>query len=65
MLRNTIWFFKGLSEYTKQGFLSASKGFNANDLEVDCSIKSYMITGANSGIGKQVRFDPFGLSKKV
>jgi len=54
MFRNTIWFIKGLSEYTKQGFLTASKSFNPSDLDVDCSVKAYMVTGANSGIGKQV-----------
>ena len=54
--RNAVWFVKGLSEYTKGGYLSAAKKFNADDLEVSCKGKSYMITGANSGIGKQVRF---------
>ena len=52
--RNTVWFVKGLREYTKGGYLSASKKFKAEDLDVDCSGRVYMITGANSGIGKQV-----------
>lgn len=43
---------KGKSEYTKPGYLAAAKHFNNTDLEVDCNGKSYMITGANSGIGK-------------
>jgi len=47
-----VWFCKGLKEYTKGGFETASKRFNPTDLEVDCSGLSYMITGANSGIGK-------------
>ena len=54
--RNVVWFCKGLKEYTKSGFESASKKFNPADLEVDCCNKSYMITGANSGLGKQVIF---------
>lgn len=43
---------KGLKEYTKSGYLNASKHFNSADLDVDCTGKGYMITGANSGIGK-------------
>ncbi|XP_047468628.1 dehydrogenase/reductase SDR family member 12-like [Penaeus chinensis] len=52
MYRNTVWFLKGLKEYTKSGYEAASKGFKESDLEVDCTGKHYMITGANSGIGK-------------
>lgn len=43
---------KGLREYTKSGYESAAKYFVAEDLQVDVKEKSYMITGANSGIGK-------------
>ncbi|XP_060073048.1 dehydrogenase/reductase SDR family member 12-like [Ylistrum balloti] len=50
--RNAVWFMKGLKEYTKGGYASASKDFKASDLDVDVSGRSYMITGANSGIGK-------------
>jgi dehydrogenase/reductase SDR family protein 12 len=53
--RNVVWFIKGMREYTKSGFESAAKRFVATDLDVDCSGKSFMITGANSGLGKQVR----------
>lgn len=53
--RNLVWFYRGCRDYTKGGYLSAAKKFGDSDLEVDCSGKSYMITGANSGIGKQVR----------
>ena len=52
--RNVVWFMKGMKEYTKSGYESASKKFSPSDLEVDCSGLSYMITGANSGLGKQV-----------
>ena len=54
LFRNTVWFVKGLKEYTQGGYLAAAKQFKNDDLEVDCSGVSYMITGANSGIGKQV-----------
>jgi len=43
-----------MKEYTKSGYETASKKFNPSDLEIDCSGLSYMITGANSGLGKQV-----------
>ncbi|ESO86444.1 hypothetical protein LOTGIDRAFT_195174 [Lottia gigantea] len=52
IFRNTVWFIKGMREYTKNGFVSASKSFNEKDLEVDVTGRSFMITGANSGIGK-------------
>jgi len=55
--RNTVWLVKGLREYTCGGFTSAAKGFNQEDLDVDCKGKAYMITGANSGIGKQTALE--------
>jgi len=55
--RNSIWFAKGLKEYTQNGYLSAAKSFVSGDLEVDCSGKEYMITGSNSGIGKQAALE--------
>lgn len=57
--RNTVWFFKGLQEYTKSGYDSASKRFVKEDMDVQCHGKTYLITGANSGIGKQVRVGKF------
>lgn len=50
--RNTVWFLKGMQEYTRCGYESAAKRFNPTDLEVNLSGRSFMITGANSGIGK-------------
>ena len=38
--------------FFRSGYESAAKSFNPADLEVDCSGKTYMVTGANSGIGK-------------
>ena len=51
--RNIVWFTKGLREYTKNGYLSAAKHFDPKDLDGDQSSRSFMITGANSGIGKE------------
>lgn len=50
--RNVVWFTKGMSEYTKQGYQAAAKSFREGDLEVDLKGRSIMVTGANSGIGK-------------
>lgn len=50
--RNTVWFLKGMQEYTRSGYEAAAKRFNPTDLEVNLSGRSFMITGANSGIGK-------------
>ncbi|CAL4073898.1 unnamed protein product [Meganyctiphanes norvegica] len=52
--RNVVWYCKGLQE---SGYESASKHFVATDLNVDCTDKHYMITGANSGIGKCIATD--------
>ncbi|XP_068234906.1 dehydrogenase/reductase SDR family member 12-like [Palaemon carinicauda] len=52
LFRNTVWFLKGLKEYTRGGYQAASKNFKEQDLDVDCTGRHYMITGANSGIGK-------------
>ncbi|XP_057223382.1 dehydrogenase/reductase SDR family member 12 isoform X1 [Malurus melanocephalus] len=50
--RNSVWFVKGLREYTRGGYESASKHFNPADVEVDVAGRSFLVTGANSGIGK-------------
>ena len=52
LFRNTVWFLKGLKEYTQGGYLTAAKHFKQGDLDVDCTGKEYMITGSNSGLGK-------------
>ncbi|XP_071799776.1 dehydrogenase/reductase SDR family member 12-like [Asterias amurensis] len=41
----------------KPEFLAASKNFDENDLKVDLSGKSFMLTGANTGIGKSVTME--------
>ena len=87
LFRNTVWYLKGLREYTREGYNTAAKSFQvfhcislnidcflasclakkntflsshfqytglqAGELEVDCSGLSYLVTGANSGLGKQ------------
>ncbi|XP_037542167.1 dehydrogenase/reductase SDR family member 12 [Nematolebias whitei] len=50
--RNAVWFVKGLQEYTKSGYEAAAKRFAPADLDVNLSGRSFIITGANSGIGK-------------
>jgi len=46
-----------LKEYTNSGFVAASKSFTESDLDVECNGRSYMITGSNSGIGKQTALE--------
>lgn len=50
--RNLVWFTKGFREYTKNGYFAAEKTFDPKALDVDVSSRTFMITGANSGIGK-------------
>ncbi|XP_040056977.1 dehydrogenase/reductase SDR family member 12 [Gasterosteus aculeatus] len=50
--RNAVWLVKGLQEYTRSGYEAAAKHFAPADLEVSLSGRSYVITGANSGLGK-------------
>ena len=46
-----------MREYTKSGFETAAKRFKAEDIDVDVSGKSFLITGANSGIGKETALE--------
>ncbi|XP_064639734.1 dehydrogenase/reductase SDR family member 12-like [Lineus longissimus] len=57
LYRNVVWYCKGKGEYTKKGYEAAAKHFNAGDLNVSAAGKNYMITGANSGIGKAAAID--------
>ncbi|XP_032423405.1 dehydrogenase/reductase SDR family member 12 [Xiphophorus hellerii] len=50
--RNAVWFVKGLQEYTKSGYEAAAKHFSPADLDANLSDRCFMVTGANSGIGK-------------
>lgn len=38
--------------FDRSGYLRHQKKFKRNDLDVDCQGKRYLITGANSGLGK-------------
>ncbi|XP_071390312.1 dehydrogenase/reductase SDR family member 12 isoform X1 [Centroberyx affinis] len=55
--RNVVWFMKGFQEYTKSGYEAAAKHFTPADLDVNLSGRSFMITGANSGIGKSTALE--------
>ncbi|KAM8903868.1 DHRS-12_like_SDR_c-like domain-containing protein [Spinachia spinachia] len=52
LYRNCAWFLKGMTEFTRSAFLAASKRFAEKDLDVAVAGRAFMITGANSGIGK-------------
>ncbi|MEQ2267093.1 Dehydrogenase/reductase SDR member 12 [Xenotaenia resolanae] len=52
LYRNTIWFLNGIQQYTRKGYEATSKDFETKDFDVSVVGRSYMITGANSGIGK-------------
>lgn len=57
--RKGVWFVRGLREYTLNGHLEAKRKFedlNA-DIYKDLSGRAYMVTGANSGIGKCVSLE--------
>lgn len=55
--RNTVWFLKGLQEYTKSGYEAAERRFTPADLDVSVNGRSFIITGANSGIGKAAAYE--------
>ncbi|NWH62996.1 DHR12 reductase, partial [Geococcyx californianus] len=45
-------FLTGVSDLFRSGYESASQHFNPADLEVNLTGRSFLVTGANSGIGK-------------
>uniref|UniRef100_A0A3Q3XLU5 Uncharacterized protein n=1 Tax=Mola mola TaxID=94237 RepID=A0A3Q3XLU5_MOLML len=49
LYRNTVWFLNGIHQYTYE---AASEKFDTQDLDVSVVGRSFMITGANSGIGR-------------
>ncbi|XP_059852102.1 dehydrogenase/reductase SDR family member 12 isoform X1 [Delphinus delphis] len=57
LYRSAVWFAKGLREYTKSGYESASKDFIPDDLDVQVPGRAFMVTGGNSGIGKATAFE--------
>ncbi|CAJ1072148.1 dehydrogenase/reductase SDR family member 12-like [Xyrichtys novacula] len=52
LYRNTVWFLNGIHYYTRKGYEAAAKDFESQHLNVSVVGRSFMITGANSGIGK-------------
>ncbi|CAN7993712.1 unnamed protein product [Ixodes hexagonus] len=54
LYRNVFWFAKGMKEYSRNGFRTACRSFNLPDLDVDCSGKVFMVTGATGTLGKVV-----------
>ncbi|KAM8728185.1 dehydrogenase/reductase SDR family member 12 isoform 1-T2 [Acanthopagrus schlegelii] len=52
LYRNAVWFLNGIHNYTRKGYEAASKDFEPQDLSVSVVGRSFMITGANSGIGR-------------
>uniref|UniRef100_H2YYZ4 Dehydrogenase/reductase (SDR family) member 12 n=1 Tax=Ciona savignyi TaxID=51511 RepID=H2YYZ4_CIOSA len=51
--RKAILFAKGLIYESRNGYLSASKHFDPNDVNTDVTGHVFIVTGANSGIGKE------------
>uniref|UniRef100_A0A8C6U3X9 Si:ch211-165b10.3 n=1 Tax=Neogobius melanostomus TaxID=47308 RepID=A0A8C6U3X9_9GOBI len=52
LYRNAVWFLNGIQQYTRKGYDTASRNFDSHDLDVSVVGRSFMITGANSGIGR-------------
>ncbi|XP_060900575.1 dehydrogenase/reductase SDR family member 12-like [Labrus mixtus] len=52
LYRNTVWFLTGIHQFTRKGYEAAATHFEPQDLNVSVVGRSFMITGANSGIGK-------------
>ena len=50
LYRTGVWFTIGYNNYTRKGYNAAAKTFESLD-DVNVSGRSFMITGANSGIG--------------
>ena len=56
-LRNASWFSKGLREFTRSGYDTASRNFVVGDLLEDLKGRYFMVTGSNSGIGYCIAFN--------
>ncbi|XP_071536131.1 uncharacterized protein [Panulirus ornatus] len=52
--RRTLYGYKGNREYTKAAYDLASAKFVAEDLDVDCTDRHYVVTGCSSGIGFEI-----------
>jgi len=50
--RATIWYMYARNTFTNAGYFAAQKGWKPNALDVDLSGKTYVVTGANAGLGR-------------
>jgi dehydrogenase/reductase SDR family protein 12 len=50
--RKVSFYIKGKREFKRSGFLRNSTRFNPSSLNVDINSQSFVVTGANSGLGK-------------
>ncbi|XP_075419605.1 dehydrogenase/reductase SDR family member 12 isoform X1 [Tenrec ecaudatus] len=57
LYRTAAWFAKGLREYTRSGYEVASQDFIAGDLEIQVPGRAFLITGGNSGIGRETAIE--------
>lgn len=55
--RNAAWLLNGWAHYTRSGYERASSWFKPDALNVDMTGKTVIITGANSGLGKQATIE--------
>jgi dehydrogenase/reductase SDR family member 12 len=51
-LRTAQFLALGYLNFTRRGFTARARGFNPADLDEDLSARSFLVTGANSGIGR-------------
>ncbi|XP_072179975.1 dehydrogenase/reductase SDR family member 12-like [Diadema setosum] len=52
LYRSSVFVVKGLREFCRSGYERAAKSFDQTALDINVGGKSFLITGANSGIGK-------------
>lgn len=55
--RATLFGLWGYKDFTKPGFVAASKSFDTTSLDVDVKGRTFVVTGANSGLGKLTASD--------
>lgn len=59
IFRNALFMYRGLSEFSKGGYEKAAKTFAPQDLEVDLTGKSYIVTGtwvSGQAVKRPLRF---------